>query len=72
MKKAKPALVLFLKMLVSVGLLGYFLTRIHIERFVSDFRDRGVFLYRNSASGLSGVASGQRHALDGAGAATGL
>jgi len=30
MKKAKPILVLLLKLLVSVGLLGYFLARIHI------------------------------------------
>jgi uncharacterized membrane protein YbhN (UPF0104 family) len=34
MKKAKPVLVLLLKVLVSAGLLGYFLTRIHIERFL--------------------------------------
>jgi uncharacterized membrane protein YbhN (UPF0104 family) len=33
MKKAKPAIVLLLKLLVSGGLIGYFLTRIHIERF---------------------------------------
>ncbi|HEY7557631.1 MAG TPA: lysylphosphatidylglycerol synthase transmembrane domain-containing protein [Candidatus Binatia bacterium] len=33
MKKAKPAIVLLIKLLVSGGLIGYFLTRIHIERF---------------------------------------
>ena len=34
MKKAKPVLVLVLKLVVSVGLLAYFLARIHIERFL--------------------------------------
>jgi glycosyltransferase 2 family protein len=34
MKKAKPVIVLLLKLLVSAGLLGYFLTRIHVERFL--------------------------------------
>jgi glycosyltransferase 2 family protein len=34
MKKAKPVVVLLLKLLVSAGLLGYFLTRIHVERFL--------------------------------------
>lgn len=37
MKKAKPILILLLKLLVSVGLLGYFLARIHIERFLQTF-----------------------------------
>jgi len=37
MKKAKPILVLIVKLLVSVGLLGYFLARIHIERFLQTF-----------------------------------
>ena len=37
MKKAKPVLVLALKLVVSVGLLAYFLARIHIERFLQTF-----------------------------------
>jgi glycosyltransferase 2 family protein len=37
MKKAKPALILLMKLLVSAALLGYFFTRIHIERFVDTF-----------------------------------
>ena len=37
MKKAKPALVLLMKVLVSVGLLVFFFTRIHIERFFNTF-----------------------------------
>jgi glycosyltransferase 2 family protein len=37
MKKFKPLLVLLLKILVSAGLLIYFFTRIHIERFVQTF-----------------------------------
>jgi uncharacterized membrane protein YbhN (UPF0104 family) len=37
MNKAKPALILLMKVLISTALLGYFLTRIHIERFVNTF-----------------------------------
>jgi uncharacterized membrane protein YbhN (UPF0104 family) len=37
MKKLKPLLILLLKVLVSTGLLFYFFTRIHIERFVKTF-----------------------------------
>jgi uncharacterized membrane protein YbhN (UPF0104 family) len=37
MKKAKPVLILLLKLLVSGGLLVYFFTRIHIERFLHTF-----------------------------------
>jgi glycosyltransferase 2 family protein len=33
MKKAKPLLILLMKLLVSAGLLVFFFTRIHIERF---------------------------------------
>jgi glycosyltransferase 2 family protein len=34
MKKAKPVLILLMKLLVSAGLLIFFLTRIHVERFL--------------------------------------
>ncbi|MGH7930181.1 MAG: lysylphosphatidylglycerol synthase transmembrane domain-containing protein, partial [Candidatus Binatia bacterium] len=34
MTRARPAIILLVKLLVSGGLIGYFLTRIHIERFV--------------------------------------
>lgn len=37
MKKLKPLLILLLKILVSAGLLVYFFTRIHIERFFHTF-----------------------------------
>lgn len=37
MKKVKPALVLLMKVLVSAGLLVFFFTRIHIERFFHTF-----------------------------------
>jgi glycosyltransferase 2 family protein len=37
MKKTKPLLIFLLKLLVSGGLLAYFLSRIHIERFVDTF-----------------------------------
>src|SRR3970040_604231 len=34
MKKTKPALILLMKLLVSAGLLAFFFTRIHVERFL--------------------------------------
>jgi glycosyltransferase 2 family protein len=34
MKRARPALMLAMKLLVSVGLLAFFFTRIHLERFL--------------------------------------
>jgi uncharacterized membrane protein YbhN (UPF0104 family) len=34
MTKAKPAIIFFIKLAVSGGLIGYFLTRIRIERFI--------------------------------------
>lgn len=37
MKKAKPALILLAKIVVSAGLLVYFFTRIHVERFFHTF-----------------------------------
>jgi glycosyltransferase 2 family protein len=37
MKKAKPVIIFLFKLLVSAGLLAYFLSRIHIERFVDTF-----------------------------------
>jgi uncharacterized membrane protein YbhN (UPF0104 family) len=37
MKKTKPLLIFLFKLLVSGGLLAYFLSRIHIERFVDTF-----------------------------------
>jgi len=37
MKRAKPIIIFCVKLLVSGGLLAYFLSRIHIERFVHTF-----------------------------------
>jgi glycosyltransferase 2 family protein len=37
MNKAKPFLVFLVKLLVSAGLIAYFLSRIHIERFLQTF-----------------------------------
>ena len=37
MKKLKPLIIFLLKLLVSAGLIGYFLSRIHIERFLETF-----------------------------------
>lgn len=37
MKQVKPILIFCLKLLVSGGLLAYFLSRVHIERFVDTF-----------------------------------
>lgn len=37
MKRAKPIIIFLLKLLVSAGLLGYFLSRVHPERFLTTF-----------------------------------
>ncbi len=37
MKKAKPVIIFLLKLLVSAGLLAYFLSRVHPERFLQTF-----------------------------------
>jgi hypothetical protein len=37
MNRAKPVIVFLLKLLVSAGLLGYFLSRVHPERFLTTF-----------------------------------
>src|SRR5919108_4563057 len=42
MKRAKPILILLMKLLVSAALLTYFFTRLHIERFVSTFASADV------------------------------
>jgi uncharacterized membrane protein YbhN (UPF0104 family) len=65
MKKAKPILIFLLKLLVSGGLLGYFLARIHIERFIDTFTSAdfsyialalGVYLIAQGASALRWTA----------------
>ena len=42
MKKAKPALILLTKVLVSAGLLVFFFTRIHLERFLHTFASADI------------------------------
>lgn len=37
MKRVKPIIIFLLKLLVSAGLLGYFLSRVHPERFLTTF-----------------------------------
>lgn len=37
MNKAKPIIIFLVKLLVSAGLIGYFLSRIHVERFLQTF-----------------------------------
>jgi hypothetical protein len=37
MNKAKPVIIFLVKLLVSAGLIGYFLSRIHVERFLQTF-----------------------------------
>ena len=37
MKKAKPVIIFLVKLLVSGGLLAYFLSRVHLERFLQTF-----------------------------------
>lgn len=57
MKKAKPVLIFLLKLLVSAGLIAYFLSRIHIERFLQTFRSAN-FSYIALALGVYLVAQG--------------
>jgi len=57
MKNAKPVLIFLLKLLVSAGLIAYFLSRIHIERFLQTFRSAN-FSYIALALGVYLVAQG--------------
>ena len=57
MKKAKPIIVFLVKLLVSGGLLAYFLSRIHIERFIDTFTSAN-FSYIALALGIYLVAQG--------------
>jgi glycosyltransferase 2 family protein len=57
MKKAKPLLFFLLKLLVSAGLIAYFLSRIHIERFLQTFKSAN-FSYIALALGVYLVAQG--------------
>lgn len=57
MKKAKPTLIFLAKLLVSGGLLAYFLTRIHIERFMDTFA-AAKFSYIALALGIYLIAQG--------------
>src|SRR5687768_1235456 len=43
MKKNKPVIVFLVKLLVSGGLLAYFLSRIHIEQFFDTFASANFF-----------------------------
>ena len=67
MKKAKPVLILFVKLVVSGGLLAYFLSRIHIERFLQTFATANfsyialalvVYLFTQAISAVSWADSG--------------
>ena len=57
MKKAKPVIVFLVKLLVSGGLLAYFLARIHIERFIDTFTSAN-FSYIALALGIYLVTQG--------------
>jgi uncharacterized membrane protein YbhN (UPF0104 family) len=57
MKQAKPILIFCLKLLVSGGLLAYFLSRVHIERFVDTFASAN-FAYIALALAVYLVAQG--------------
>jgi len=65
MKKAKPIIVFLVKLLVSGGLLAYFLSRIHIERFIDTFTSAnfsyialalGIYLVTQCASAVRWTA----------------
>jgi uncharacterized membrane protein YbhN (UPF0104 family) len=57
MNKAKPILIFLLKLLVSAGLIGYFLSRIDIEQFLQTFA-AARFLYIAVALGVYLIAQG--------------
>ena len=57
MTKAKPVIFFLLKLLISAGLIGYFLSRIHIERFLQTFASAN-FSYIALALGVYLVAQG--------------
>jgi uncharacterized membrane protein YbhN (UPF0104 family) len=57
MTKAKPVIFFLLKILVSAGLIGYFLSRIHIEQFLQTFA-AAKFSYIALALGVYLVAQG--------------
>jgi glycosyltransferase 2 family protein len=57
MKKAKPVIIFLIKLLVSGGLLAYFLSRIHIERFFHTFAS-AKFSYIALALAIYLVAQG--------------
>ncbi|MGH7852781.1 MAG: lysylphosphatidylglycerol synthase transmembrane domain-containing protein [Candidatus Binatia bacterium] len=57
MSKAKPVIIFLLKLLVSAGLIGYFLSRIDIEQFLATFAAAN-FSYIVLALGVYLVAQG--------------
>ena len=57
MIKAKPIVFFLLKLLISAGLIGYFLSRIHIERFLQTFASANL-AYIALALGVYLVAQG--------------
>jgi uncharacterized membrane protein YbhN (UPF0104 family) len=57
MSRAKPVIIFLLKLLISAGLVGYFLSRIHLEQFVDTFASAKVS-YIALALGVYLVAQG--------------
>lgn len=57
MKKTKPVLIFFLKLLVSAGLIAYFLSRIHLDRFLQTVKSAN-FSYIALALGVYLIAQG--------------
>jgi hypothetical protein len=57
MTKAKPLLIFLLKLLISAGLIAYFLSRMHVERFVETFA-AAKFSYIALALGVYLIAQG--------------
>lgn len=57
MKKAKPVLIFAIKLLVSAGLIAYFLSRVHPERFLQTFA-AAKFSYIAMALGVYLIAQG--------------
>ena len=71
MKNSKGVIIFIVKLLISVGLLGYLVTRIDAETLSPHAGFSGLFLYRLGVAGLSFDSNGERDEVDGSDPAAG-
>ena len=64
MNKTKPVLIFLMKLLVSAGLIVFFFTQIHIERFLGTLASAQIFLHRAGAGRLSPLTDLKRREMD--------